>query len=264
MPAPKPQILLLLALCLFAAAACAAAPDIVFETIVLSNATAEEIAPLLGPKFSLPGEPTAPGPRPESEAGLPRLPEGITLITAGERRSHYLLVAGTAEAIAQVRALVGQQESKPGPLRVTVTVLRTNVGALSGWEELPAFPGVEATVYRRAAGRRLNLPPMLVQPGRNQVQVDTSSEVAELMLLPSFPEWPQVLLAARPAVKEDGSVALSLGLGLFDGTRKPEDIVKQALGLPYEASVKPGEELTLLLSGAKSALMVILNARFSS
>lgn len=131
----------------------AAEQDIAFETISLTHLRAGEIAPLFAPHFCYAGELAGSGASqlPSSSSGL--LPDGVKLITAPNQSSRYLLVAGTAEAVAELRDIVVRFDVTRRTVQLSVKVYPSLPQETSGWHDLSAKNGVSAATAH-AGGRR--------------------------------------------------------------------------------------------------------------
>jgi hypothetical protein len=256
---PKLVFAVLATLSLATAPALCGAPAISFETIALTHLTAAEVAPLLGPHFQFLGQPVAPTPRPTRGSLADFVPEGIELITAGHHSSHNILVAGTAESVAQLRALLTQLDAKPQPVRLSLAVYPTVPAGASASRALPLSSGVSIASSAVPRGQRLSFPrlPSGFQPP--QISVNTANATMEFVPLPRFADWPQVLLGLVNRINADGSITMSVWAGLLEDPADPEAAVEQARETSLHINLAKDESLALILSRPDSAATVVIS-----
>lgn len=253
----------LLALLIAFAASCsceAAAPSTAFETIQLKHLTAAEVAPLLGGKFHYIGT-SGDWARPD-ESGMGALvPQGIDLVTAAHQGSSQLLVAGTAQGIAEMRALVAQLDSRPQRIQALVSIVNSApnvIGGEPGWRALPEMGGfkVQADTYFGGIDR-YGFPIESVELWQGNIEL--SDLRPEYIALPEFANWPQVVMCVQPRLTSDQTIALSLGVGALEKDGSPADAVKAARSMPVTLSVRNYGELAITLErdGAVVTVMVL-------
>lgn len=250
-------VMLLLA-CLCAGSARAAGPTPVFETIALTNLKAGEIAALLAPHFRYAGALGAPAPaqRPSAQADV--VPEGTQLITASHQSSRYLLVAGTPEAVGQLRGLLALLDVRPRPVRLTVHVYPAAADRGPSWQDIPETPGVEAAVRGLAPGELPRCPALPRGFEPHEIVVEALHPAPEFIPLPLFADWPQALLCAAAHINADGGITLAVGAGLLEPGGDPRAAVEQAWSMPAARTLRPGEALALALSRGDAGITVVI------
>lgn len=236
----------------------AAEQDIAFETISLTHLRAGEIAPLFAPHFRYAGELAGSGASqlPPGSSGL--LPDGVTLITAPSQSSRYLLVAGTAEAVAETRMLVTSLDVAHRAVQLNVKVYPSLPKGTSGWNELSTKSGVAVAARTLAVGENLRFPalPSGFQP--KPIVVGAFDSGPEFVPLPPLKSWPQVLLCLMPHVRAGNAVTLYFGVGFLRQSDDPTGVVEQAWDTSAAESLSPGESLALRLSKGTSGITVIV------
>ncbi len=235
-----------------------AEPDIAFETISLTHLRAGDIAPLLTPAFRYAGELSESG-----EAGSPgdssgMLPEGVKLVTAPHQNSRYLLIAGTAGAIAETRALVRSLDVARRAVRLTVNVYPSLAEKASGWHDLSAESGINVAARTLAAGERLRFPALPRSFEPESIVVEALDSGPEFVPLPPLRGWPQVLLCLMPHTRAGGAVTLYFGVGFLQQGGQPLQAVKQAWDTSAAEGLSAGESLALRLARGGSGITVVI------
>jgi len=258
--------LLVVAVLLAAAPAFSADRDIAFETITLKNITAGEIAPLFGAGFEFFGreKPAEPDSGRAGQSTLSELlPPGVTLMTAGGPTSHNLLVAGTAEGVADLRGLLAMLDHRPQSLPVTVTVYPARPTEDAQWPETRATPetAVNCSVVLLAKGKgaRPLAFPREAEPTAITLQVGNLTQ--EFIPLPAYRGFPQVLMSVTPRINADGTVTGTCAFGLLERTDRDglEAAVRSArFTNAYTVNVSVGEEFAFLLSRPGGAVTAVV------
>ena len=257
--------LLFVLISLFAVPASAADRDIAFETIPLRHLRAGEIAGLLGPRFQYAGALRSPegGERDSRHGGL--VPEGVKLITASHQSSRYLLAAGTAEAVAELRALIGRFDVEQPVVQLRVKIYPSLATKESGWHDIPPRDDVEVAARALAADEQLRFPALPRPFKPHEITVNAIGNAPEFVALPVFKGWPQVLLCVAPDAEVEKGGAVLVGVGLLDeGSGSPAEAVQQAWEMPATQSLLPGESLALRLSRENSGITVVITPNASA
>jgi hypothetical protein len=253
------SLVLLLAMVSVAFSGVARARDIAFETIPLKHVTAGEIAPLLGPRFQYAGE-LSERPKAGGQAAADAFLNGVELIAAAHQSSRYLLAAGTAEGVATLRAFLAQFDVQRGSVRLVVRVYPAPpAGAASGWVSLDAAGTVSPSVRVVRAGQQLSFPALPAHVKPREIAVTTCAEATELIPLPTYANWPQVLLAASTAMGAGVGRTVTVGVGVLETGTSPRAAVRQAWGSRYTGVVQRGERLAIMLSRGDSALTAVVS-----
>lgn len=236
----------------------AAEQDIAFETISLTHLRAGEIAPLFAPHFCYAGELAGSGASQLSPASSGLLPDGVKLITAPNQSSRYLLIAGTADAVARLRDIVIHFDVARRTVQLNVKVYPSLPKETSGWNDLPAKNGVAVAARTLAAGERLRFPALPGGFEPEQIVVGAFDSGPEFVPLPPLRSWPQVLLCLMPHVRAGNAVTLYFGLGLLQQSDDPLGVVREAWDTSAAESLSAGESLALRLSKGSSGITVIV------
>lgn len=236
----------------------AAEQDIAFETISLTHLRAGEIAPLFAPHFCYAGELAGSGASQHPSSSSSLLPDGVKLITAPNQSSRYLLVAGTADAVAELRDIVIRFDVTRRTVQLSVKVYPSLPQETSGWHDLSAKNGVSAAARTLAAGERLRFPALPRGFEPEQIVVSAFDSGPEFVPLPPLRSWPQVLLCLMPHVRASDAVTLYFGVGFLRQSDDPVGVVEQAWDTSAAESLSPGESLALRLSRGTSGITVIV------
>jgi hypothetical protein len=240
--------------CISAAPASGSAPTVAFETISLKHLTACEIGPLLGSPFryaaALAEPVSAEEPLPSKEF------PGVNLITAAHPMSRYLLAAGTAEGVGELRGFVERFDAARRRVRISATVYPCAPAQMTGWTRLAAVTGVEAVARTVPAGEELRFPALPPDFKSHEIVTDGYRQVPELIPLPLFSGWPQVLLSVAADVEEKRQMLV--GMGVLDEETRPAGALRQAWELRNTLRLGSGESLALWLSREDSAITVVL------
>jgi len=250
------RLLAVLLLLLCAMSLASAAPEIAFETISLHHLTAGEAAPLLGPKFRFLG-PSGEWAQPTGSAAV--TPQGITFITAGHQSSSQLLVAGTAQGVAQLRTLLAQLDALPSQVRLTAQIYPAPPDGWANWQALPAISGLGVRInkFPAASPPRFSVLPASVKPTTQTALL--SNLRPEYVALPPYGNMSQVLLCLQPKMNADGSLGLSLGVGALAAGGSPAAAAEAARAMPVNISVRKGEQLAIALERDRAVVTVVLN-----
>lgn len=232
-------------------------PATAFETIQLKHLTACELAPLLGTQFRF-----ADALAGSAAAGRSTAREfpGVSLITAAHPGSRYLLAAGTAEGVGALRGFVATFDVPPREVEMAIEVYPAPPDQTTGWIRLGDAGEVEVLGRTVATedGLRFHVLPRDFKP--RVIQVSARDGAAEFAPLPTFGNFPQVVLALEPDTRK-GSVRL--GVGVLDGMSGPSDVAVDARKLPYTLRVDSGESAALMLVRAKAAVTVVVKVKTS-
>ncbi len=249
------RTLILLVLILAATAGAAAPPEVAFETIPLRHVLACEIAPLLGSQFQYAADLSGRG-RSATSARQRSFP-GVDLITAAHPTSRYLLAAGTAHGIGELRAMVTALDAPQARVQIAAEVYPAAPAGLSGWSEAsPVSTGLRVLTRALRPGEQLTFPALPRGHQPHHITVTAQQGRAEFVALPLFSNWPQVLLAAATEAGSRGTVRV--GVGALDEGTSPAAVVREALQLPNIMRLRAGGRLGLVISRGNSAITVIL------
>lgn len=249
------RTLIVLALIFAATAGAAAAPDVAFETIPLKHVLACEIAPLLGPQFEYAADLSGRGTSAKS-ARQKSFP-GIDLITAAHPASRYLLAAGTAHGVAELRSMVSALDVPQARVQIAAEVYPAPPASLNGWSEAaPVSTGLRVSTRALRPGEKLTFPALPPGYQPHQITVTAQQGRAEFVALPPFSNWPQVLLAVAREVESKGIVRV--GVGVLDQSAYPGAAVREAWQLRNTHRLRSGQKLGLVISRGNSAITVIL------
>lgn len=251
----------LLAVCLLllcTASLASTAPGVAFETISLQHLTAGEVAPLLGPKFRFLGA-SGEWAQPKGSAAL--TPQGIAFITAGHQSSSKLLVAGTPEAVGELRTLLAPIDTLPSQVKLTAQIYPAPPDGWANWQSFPEMSGFGVKVREFSAGTdpRFSVLPASAQPTSQLAML--SNLRPEYLVLPPYGNLPQVVLCVQPKVRAHVGLGLSFGVGALPAGGSPEAAVEAARAMPATVSVKEGEKLALALERDRAVVTVVLSFR---
>jgi hypothetical protein len=245
---------LALALALLAGPA-AASPGIAFETIPLLHVPACDIAPLLGSQFQYAPDMAAAGlgGRSTAQKSFP----GVELITAAHPTSRYLLAAGTEQGVGGLRAFVRTVDIPFFNDTATTEIYTAGPADTAAWSGGVAAPaGIRVSTRALRPGEKLTFPALPRGYRARQISVTAQQGRPELMPLPLFSGWPQVLLAT--AVEAGSNETLRVGVGALGEGASPAGAVREALKMPNIQRLRAGEKLALVLSRGNSSITVIL------
>jgi hypothetical protein len=253
-------VVLLLFLWLSTAGGQSAGPDMAFETIALRCLTAGEVAPLLAPHFQFVGRAVAPAPQEGRGELASFVPEGVKPITAGSQSSRNLLVAGSAEGVAELRGLLSRIDAKPQALLLSLTVYPA---PLSGFAATKPRRATEPSVTCAALKPGQSLSELGLPAGvaGTAIRLTVANASPEFVPLPAYRGWPQGLLVVTARVNADRTVALTVGAGLLEDAANPLAAVEQARSSPAATGrVNPsaGERAALVLSRGKAGVTVVV------
>jgi len=235
----------------------AGAPDVAFERIDLKHLPVCEIAPLLGPQFGYAKELCEPGTR--HDAGVAREFRGVGLIAASHPSSRYLLAAGTAQGVAELRGFVERLDAPLPRVRIAAEVYPAAPADITGWTYVaPGLAGIDVRARVVPASQKLRFPALPRDQRPHEIAVSGYCGRPEFMPLPAFANWPQVLLAVAADGKRKGT--LVVGVGGLNGERQPLGALKEAWALRNTLRVNAEEVLILLLKRENSAVTVVLRA----
>ncbi len=256
----RPTAVLIVALlCAGCASAFAADDKLAFETIDLVNLTAGEVAPMLGDRFRFAGEPAAVARRP----GAPLFAsEGLTLVTAGHQSSQLLLAYGTEKAVGELRQLLAAIDAPRPKVRVTISFYPAAPRKTGDWQTGPEMAGLTTKVKDYGESASLSLPPQaFMEMGSAFANVSASAQ--ELVALPPFSNWPQVLLGIEAKPNPDGTIGLSIGVGLSEQGRDPWQAIAEARAMPLSTTVKQREQYAVALSGRGAGVTLMFTTSLS-
>lgn len=245
-------LLVPLLLALAVSGALAAPPGTAFELVQLKHLTACEIAPLLGSQFRLAGEPTRPASAGRSAA---REFAGISLITAAHPSSRYLLAAGTAEGVAELRGFVALLDGPRPRVQVRAEVYPAPPAQMTGWARLAEVGGLQVLGHAIPAGAKLRFPPLPPDFSPTVIEVSEAAGAAEFLPLPAFGNFPQVVLGVAADL---GKRQMRLGVGVLSEQSSPAWAAEAAANLRYTLSMRAGESIGLMLLRGKAAVTVVV------
>jgi hypothetical protein len=236
-----------------------ATPEVAFETVTLRNLTAGEAAPLLGAKFRFVGPSGEWTRQSDSGAGATLVPRGIDLITAGHQSSSQLLVAGTAQAVAELKMLLAQVDTRPAQMQLTAQIYPVPPDGWANWQAFPAMGGFGVRVNRFRAGTapRFSVLPASVRPTTQAAVL--SNLRPEYLALPPYGNLPQVVLCVQPKMNAGGGLGLSFGVGALAAGGSPAAAAEAARAMPAIVSVKKGEKLALALERNRAVVTIVLS-----
>jgi hypothetical protein len=246
-------VLLGVLLCVSSALAFAAESKLAFETIDLKHLTAGEVAPMLGDRFRLAGEPAAPA---ERRTAPLFAPEGLTLVTAGHQSSQLLLAYGTPGAVSELRQLLAAVDAPRPKVRVTVSYYPAVPRKMTDWQAGPDMAGLTTKVKDFGESASLSLPAQALMEIGSAYALVTSS-ATELIALPPFTNWPQILLGIEAKPNADGTITLSIGVGLSERDGDPWKAIAEARAMPLTVNVKQRQQLAVALSRPDSGVTVM-------
>ena len=245
-------LLALLVVSLAVSASGAEPPEMAFETIQLKHLTACEVAPLLGSQFRFAEELA----RPAAAGRLAgREFPGVSLITAAHPGSRYLLVAGTPEGVGELRGFVATFDVPPRGVEIAVEVYPAPPAQMTGWTRLGDAGAVEVFGRTIPAGETLRFPPLPRDFKLTVIRISGRDGAAEFAPLPTFGNFPQVVLAAE-ADRRKGRVRL--GVGVLDEATAPAAAAAESANLRYTLSMRAGESIGLMLLRGKAAVTVVV------
>jgi len=237
------------------------AEDIVYAIIELEHMPAGYVGSLFYPNFKVQaGRPVVP---PTTPYLADMLPEGIRFVSATDYNSKRLLVAGTPQAIAQLRALVGIVDKKPPDVRVQV----------KAW---PGSPGPQADVDlydldERGSGEyelkigNVSAPSAdaMARAFRDvkahEAEVTLSNLASEIVPLPKLGVLPPLLLQVTPRVNGDRTVTVTLALVPMDDPDAPNSaVVPQDADLLTTVNVRSGESFVVVLAKGKARATILI------
>jgi len=248
-------LLALLLVSIAVSASGAEPPATAFETITLKHGTACEVAPLLGPQFrsadALAGSATA-----GRSAG--REFPGVSLITAAHPGSRYLLAAGTAEGVGALRGFMATFDVPRRDVDIAVEIYPAPPAQMTGWIRLGDAGEVEVLGRTIAAGDGLRFPPLPSDFKPTVIRVSGRDGAPEFLPLPTFGNFPQVVLGVAADV---GKGQLRVGIGVLEDGASPAGAAGEAANLRYTLSVRPGQSIGLMLLRGKAAVTVVVEAK---
>jgi len=248
-------LLALLVLSVAVSASGAEPPATAFETITLKHGTACEVAPLLGSQFrfadALAGSAAA-----GRSAG--REFPGVSLITAAHPGSRYLLAAGTAEGVGALRGFVATFDVPRSRVEIVAEIYPAPPAQMTGWIRLGDAGEVEVLGRTIAAGDGLRFPPLPSDFKPTVIRVSGRDGAAEFLPLPTFGNFPQVVLGVAADV---GKGQLRVGIGVLEDGATPADAAGEAANLRYTLSMRAGESIGLMLLRGKAAVTVVVGVQ---
>jgi len=252
----KTALLIVSLVVLCCATVYAGAPEVAFERIDLKHLPVCEVAPLLGPQFGYVKELC----ELDTDRGslAPKEFPGVELITAPHPSARYLVAAGTAQGVAELRAFVERLDEPLPRVRITAEVYPTAPAEIAGWIELSAAAGLEARARSVPTEQKLRFPPLPHDYRPQEIMVLSYSGRAELMPLPVFANWPQLLLTVAAEAGERRKMLV--GVGVLGEDTRPLSALKTAWALRNTLRVGPKEALVVVLERENSAVTVVLRA----
>lgn len=257
---------LAVSLLLAAGRAWSAEGEVVFETIKLEHLTAGEVAPLLGGSFHFIGRQADRVPEPGSAGGSLAgfVPDSVKLITAGSLRSHYLLVAGTRDGVAELRGLLALLDHDAPLIPMNITVYPSAPSGDSGWRKLEATADSGTGLSARVAYPSKDAAPLSfpTEAKPTRISLELSNLGQEFIPFPPYRGFPQVVMSVTPRLNADGTVTVTLAFAPVVKTERQrlEQVVEAARSAnAYTANIAVGEEFVLHLTwtdgGAIAAVM---------
>jgi len=249
---------LVVGLLLAAAPTWSAEGDIAFEMIKLKHLSAGEVAPVLGGGFQFIGRQADRVAEPGSAGGSlgSFLPEGVKLITAGSQRSHYLLVAGTNESVAELRGFLALLDHQAPMIPMTVSVYPAPPSEDSGWRKLEATTegGTGLTVRVAYSDKEAAVLSFPSEAKPTRISLELANLAQEFVPFPVYKGFPQVLMSVVPRVNADGTVTASLAFAPFTAAERGgmERVVERARSASaYTLNVAIGKEFVCYLTWAE-------------
>jgi beta-lactamase regulating signal transducer with metallopeptidase domain len=251
--------------------AAAQAPALVYETITLKYWPAWYILYQFG-LAAYPEIPEIPGlwPQPKPATGGPParagggalisfLPEGIKLISAASSQSQQLLVAGTPEAVAQLREFIELLDKKPQ--RVILSIMVYEGAPENG---VPAYASAvegDMTVvsprrgdaefrFRGRALHAMRTATMNLLPVSSVAQTSTGSGQSR-----------QSLIVVVPRINGDGSITVSLRYVGPSESDDPKVAIFEGRGIQCIVNIRDAETLGILISRGGSTNTLTITPR---
>ena len=202
----------------------------------------------------------------ESAAGALRqfLPKGIKLLTAASSLSRSIVVAGTPEAVAQLREFVGMLDRKPDTVRIAAAVYPAapEEGATIFYASDSQSPGKSPTcqVAYLANGKQWTFKGLPQGFTPAQMELDTQNLVPGVCVVPAGPaaRRPQMLLSAVPQVLGDGSVNIVLRLTELGDSDDPKAAIASGSSFLTTVNVRDGETFGIVVTHGSSTETVTI------
>ncbi len=239
------------------------AEDVVYAIINLEHTPAGYVGSLFYPRFKLQAGWPALGGGP-SGALAELLPPGIRFISAARYDSRRLLVAGTPEAVVELREFIGMLDKEPQQVLVQ-------------WSAWAARPAAEAPIelhdldgevggdYDLKIGYVSDASVDAIARAFPSVGPHAAARIALLNLMPEIVPLPQsgrlppVLLQLSPRINGDGTITMTLALVPMDDPEEPSfAAMPQDAELLATVNVNSGEGFLIVVTKGESAMTILI------